>query len=180
MAAKEKSNKEKQVSKSKPSKGEVMHPLNTLQREIDAVFDRFGSGSPFGDWLIPFEKKTGFGLPSGFAKAGIATKSDIVEGEKSYDITVELPGVSEKDISVTVDEGVLSIKGEKRSEEKKEEDNFFLQERGYGSFQRSFRLPDDVDANKIAANHKNGILTVSLPRNKEAKPKGRQISIGSK
>lgn len=179
MAAK--SNKEKQVSKkTKPAEGEVMHPLTSLQREIDAVFDRFGSGGLFGDWSLPFDKNMGVNWPTGLAKAGIATKSDIVEGEKSYDVTVELPGVSENDISVTVDDGVLSIKGEKRSEEKKEEDNHFLQERSYGSFQRSFRLPDDVNADKIAADYKNGVLTVTLPRTKAAKPKGRQISIGSK
>ena len=99
---------------------------------------------------------------------------------ESYDITVELPGVAEKDITVSVEEGVLSIKGEKRSEEKREEDDFSLQERSYGSFNRTFRIPDDVDADKISAKHENGVLSVTLPRTKPAKPKGRQISIGSK
>lgn len=179
MAEKAETDKGKQVGKTKAAQGEVMHPLSSLQREIDAVFDRFASFSPFGDWRSPFGER--FAMPEAFTKAGIAAKSDIAENKKSYDITVELPGVAEKDITVSVDQGVVSIKGEKRAEEKKEEEGgHYLQERSYGSFSRSFRIPDDVDPDKISASYKDGVLSVSLPRTKEAKPKGRQIKIGSK
>ena len=180
MADKAESGKTKEVSKPKASEGAVMHPLSSLQKEIDAVFDRFASFSPFGDWRSSFGER--FAMPEAFAKAGIAAKSDVAESKKSYDITVELPGVAEKDITVSVDQGVVSIKGEKRAEEKKEEKEggYYLQERSYGSFSRSFRIPDDVDSEKIGASYKDGVLSVSLPRTKEVKPKGRQIKIGSK
>ena len=123
MAEKTETSESKDVGKAESTEGEVMHPLSSLQREIDAVFDRFASFSPFSDWRTPFER---FHMPPSLSKAGIAAKSDIVEGKSSYDITMELPGVLEKDISVSVDEGVLSIKGEKKSEEKKEKEDSYL------------------------------------------------------
>jgi len=168
------------VDKPAPAVDESFYPLDSLRREIDSAFERFGSFRSFRDWHFPFDMPRGASALSNAVKSEIATRGDVVENKKSYDITLELPGVEEKDIDVSVDAGILTIKGEKRSEETKDEQDYYMRERHFGSFQRSFQLPDDVNADKIAASHVNGVLTVKLPRKKRAKPKGKRISIKSK
>ena len=107
---------------------------------------------------------------------------DIVEGEKEFTLTAELPGLDEKDVDVSIEEGLLTIKGEKteEKEEKKEgepEKKFYLYERNYGAFTRSFALPPTVDATKIEAEFKKGLLKVRLPKTAEVKSNGRKVAI---
>ena len=107
---------------------------------------------------------------------------DIVEAEKEFVVSAELPGLDEKNVDVSVEEGLLTIKGEKteEKEEKKEgaaEKKFYLYERNYGAFSRSFALPPSVDATKIEAEFKKGVLTVHLPKTLETKPNGRKVEI---
>ena len=95
---------------------------------------------------------------------------DITETENVYEIHAELPGVKESDVNVSVTDNLLTIKGEKQAEEKTDEKNIHRVERRYGSFQRSFTLPRQVDTTQIKTGYKNGILTLTIPKVEKAKP----------
>jgi HSP20 family protein len=86
------------------------------------------------------------------------------ETDKAYEITAEVPGMDEKNVEVKVANGVLTIKGEKQDEKEKTRKDYYMRERSFGSFQRSFQVPDGVDADKIEANFKRGVLTVMPPK----------------
>jgi len=92
-------------------------------------------------------------------------------------VTAELPGVKKDDVSINLKDNVLTISGEKKLEKKIDEKNFHQTERIFGSFQRCFRLPELVDQEKIAAEFKNGILNVSIPKLAEAEPKSIEIKV---
>jgi HSP20 family protein len=96
---------------------------------------------------------------------------DVVENEKELRITAELPGLEEKDVEVTLDQGVLSLRGEKRFEHEEQGNNFHRVERSYGTFHRAIYLPVDVNADKIEASFRQGVLTVTLPKSEKAQPK---------
>ena len=102
---------------------------------------------------------------------------DIAESEKAYEITAELPGMDEKNIEVKVTDGSLTIKGEKQEEKEEKEKDYYLQERRYGSFERSFELPESVDPDKIEASFKKGVLTVTLPKKAEAQKPAKKIEV---
>jgi len=89
-----------------------------------------------------------------------------------------MPGLNKKDISIDVHDGVITIKGERIRKDKESFDSYRIHERQFGSFNRSFRLPDNVNEGKIAAKFTNGELMITLPKTKEIKPEGRQIKIG--
>jgi HSP20 family protein len=108
---------------------------------------------------------------------GKAPAVDIVDKDKAYEITAELPGLDESNIDVKFADGTLTIKGEKRDEKEDKQKGYYLSERRYGSFQRSFGVPDGVDADKIEANFKNGVLTVTLPKTAEAQKSEKKIAI---
>jgi len=96
---------------------------------------------------------------------------DITENEKEYVISGEIPGIDPKDLEVTLNDGILSIKGEKKQESEEKEENYHRIERHYGSFQRSFRLPENINRNELDANYKDGILRLTLPKSKESEVK---------
>ena len=102
---------------------------------------------------------------------------DVKESEAAYEISAELPGLEEKDVEITVADGILTLKGEKSAEKEEQDDNYYRKERVYGSFERSFRLPDEVEADKVEANFKNGVLTVGLPKSEEAKSVVHKVTI---
>lgn len=104
---------------------------------------------------------------------------EIIEKNGDLVVTAELPGVSAKDVEVTVDEGILNIRGEKKEElkEGEPESKYHMWERRYGSFQRSFTLPRTVDAEKISAKFENGVLTIKLPKSEKAKVQGKKVPI---
>lgn len=104
---------------------------------------------------------------------------DITETENSYEIHAELPGVLENDVNVSVTDNLLTIKGEKRQEEKSEERNIHRVERRYGNFQRSFTLPRQVNTGEIKAGFKDGILTLNIPKVEETKPTEIPIEVTS-
>jgi HSP20 family protein len=133
-----------------------------FRSEMDRMFDRFGLPSvrrmfdaePF----FRYESSFGFAMPA----------VDVSENDKAYKITAELPGVTEKDIEVTVAGDVILLKGEKHQEREEKEKNRYLSERSFGAFQRSFALPDGVDRDKIGAEFAKGVLTLTLPKTTEA------------
>jgi HSP20 family protein len=97
--------------------------------------------------------------------------ADITEDDKEYLIKAELPELKREDVKVTVENGVLVISGERKFEKEEKKKKFHRVERGYGTFMRSFALPDDADAGKVKAEFKDGVLTVHLPKTEKAKPK---------
>ena len=158
-----------------PSPSRELQPLDRLREEIDRIFDDFRRGS----WQNPFLRKSLDIEPfwrrelswSGVPAVNIAEKDNALE------ITAELPGMEEKDIDVQFSDGMLVIKGEKKEEKEEKKKDYYLSERHFGSFHRSFRVPDGVDADKIDAQFKNGVLTVSLPKSAEAKKRERKIKV---
>lgn len=102
---------------------------------------------------------------------------DVVEKENSFEITAELPGLDEKDVEVKLVGNSLVIKGEKRQEHKEEKDGYHLSERSFGSFQRSFALPDGVDREQIEAKFGKGVLRVSLPKHPGTGEGAKTISV---
>ncbi len=102
---------------------------------------------------------------------------DIGENDKEYIVKAELPEVKKEDIKVNIDEGTLSISGERKVEKEEKGTKFHRVERAYGRFERSFSLPDETDADKITSEYKDGILTVHLPKNPNAKPASHAIPV---
>lgn len=100
---------------------------------------------------------------------------DISENEKEYSVVAELPGIDEKDIEVTMLDGVLTIKGEKKQEQEEKDETYHRVERRYGSFHRSFRLPEKVEAEKIDATFKDGILRLTMPKSQKREVKKIEI-----
>jgi HSP20 family protein len=103
---------------------------------------------------------------------------DLKEDDGSLVLTAELPGMSDQDIDVEVKNGVLTLKGEKKHTYEDKKDDVQIMERRYGQVQRSLRLPESVDPDKISAKFDNGVLTVTMPKKPEAAPEARKISIG--
>jgi len=102
---------------------------------------------------------------------------DVKETDNSFVLTTDIPGLTKKDIKVNVANGKLSISGERTYETDQENDNYHYRERRFGTFDRSFKLPDTVDEEKISASFKNGILNVALPKNANILPKEREIKV---
>lgn len=151
-------------------------PFENLRREIDRLFDDF---QPSGWWRSPFPRPK-FSMDIDWPSKGewqIAPAMDLVERDKEYEITAELPGLDEKNIDIKLANGMLTIKGEKSEEKEEREKEYYLSERRYGSFQRSFQLPDGIDADKISANFAKGVLTVKLPKSAEAKKNEKKIAV---
>jgi HSP20 family protein len=103
---------------------------------------------------------------------------DISEDDKEYLVKAELPDVKKEDIKLSIHENVLSISGERKYEKEEKGKKYHRVERAYGSFLRSFTLPEDADASKISAECKDGILKVHLPKSEKAKPKSIEVKIG--
>ncbi len=103
--------------------------------------------------------------------------SDAKLAEDSYTITLELPGVAEDDIEITVHEGVVTIQGEKKTEHEEKGETWYFSERQYGAFSRSFRLPADADETGIDANLKDGVLTVTVPKSAPKAKAAKKVEI---
>lgn len=106
-----------------------------------------------------------------------APRVDISETDKEFSIKAEIPDVNKEDVKVSVDDGVLTITGEKKQEKEEKGKKFHRVERYYGSFSRSFTLPENIDEKKIAASFKDGMLNLSIPKTQKSKPKGIEVKI---
>lgn len=151
--------------------GEAWHPFDALRKEVDRLFEDFGDDF----WRRPFRSLAQF-EPK---KLAAAPAVDVAETEKAYEITAELPGLDEKNIEVNVANGGLTIKGEKKEEKEEKNKGYYVSERRYGSFERYFGLPEDVEADKIEATFKNGVLKVTLPKTAEAQKPAKKIEVKS-
>jgi HSP20 family protein len=136
------------------------NPMATLLNELDNV------------WLDDFSR-TGRDL------ANLTYPNvDIIETDAGYGITADLPGLSKEDVKVNIENGVLTISGEKKSEvEKRDENKYYHFERSYGKFSRSFSLPDHVDSVNVEAHFNNGVLQVDIKKTEEAKPKAIEVKV---
>lgn len=150
-------------------------PWQAFRTEMDRLFDRFTGGFGFPSVRKLFDVEPlwrddnlpGMTLPA----------MDVFEDDKAFKITAELPGMSEKDIDVTVTGDLVVIKGEKRQEREEKGKNRYLAERSYGAFQRSFYLPEGVARDKVTAEFTNGVLTVMLPKTVEAQAQQKKIEV---
>ena len=151
-----------------------------MRRDMDRMFKEMSAD--FG--LFPHRLKFPSikSIPAFKSVTGAAEpKVDVTENDKAITVTAELPGMEEKDVNVSVGDGYISISGEKKSEKEEKTKTGYLQERSYGSFQRSFRLPDTVNADKITADLAKGVLTVTLPKTASAAvPKTRKVAVKAK
>ncbi len=163
--------------KDEPKKAEsaVRRPFEGLRREIDRLFDDFDGGF----WRSPF-RRSAFDLEPFWRRElswTTAPAMDVAETDRAYEITAELPGMSEKDVEVVASNGVLTIKGEKKEEKEEKKKDYYLSERRYGSFERRMQIPEDVEADKIEAAFKKGVLTVTLPKKPEAQKPAKKIEV---
>jgi HSP20 family protein len=168
-------------SEERPVGGVLERPweaLMSVRDEIDRMFDEIWSGG----MLSPFRRRrrefteTFRGAPFSWGTSMPAV--DVIDKGKEVQVRAELPGMDEKDIDVRLSEDTLTIRGEKKEErEEREEGNYYVSERRYGSFQRSFRVPEGIDPDKVDANFQKGILTITLPKTPEAQQKAKKIEV---
>jgi HSP20 family protein len=141
-----------------------VHPFFALHREMNRMFDDVFRGFDLAPFGLSSRALDGLGWP----------QIDIDETEKEVRITAELPGLDEKDVSLEIPNGVLSISGEKKTESEDKARRF--SERYFGRFERRIPL-QDIEEDKASAAFKNGVLTVTVPKSAEAKSNGRRIAI---
>lgn len=136
------------------------HGLSGLQEQVNRLFESSFPGRSDNSALTTW-----------------APAVDIYETEDELVVKADLPDVSEKDLDVRIENNTLTIRGERKFEKKVEEENYLRVERTYGSFSRSFSLPNTVNSEAIKAEYKNGVLTVELPKRAESKPKQIKVNV---
>lgn len=141
------------------------HELSHIERRLKKFFEDFDS--PFsGDWGVrPFNN------------GGFTPRVNVTEDNENIFVHAEIPGVDKNDIKINLVGDVLTISGEKKSEQKDENKNYYRIERNYGSFSRSFTLPSEVVVEKISADYKDGVLNITLPKTEQAKAVEKQIEV---
>ena len=140
---------------------QLMEPFSQL-RDIDRLFDDLG-------FRFPAMRYPDF--------AATVPALEMTETKKAYKISAELPGMDAKDIEISLEDGMLRISGEKKTERDEDEKGYRLSERSYGAFERIVRLPAAAEPDKIKARYRNGVLTVSLPKDGKAAARVRKIAV---
>lgn len=144
-------------------------PFSAMRSEMDRMFDSFlGRRWPDTPNMLSGNLRPGVGSPT----------VDVRESPTEIVIEAELPGMTESDIDISLNDGVLSIKGEKKSEREEKQDDYHVTERSYGRFQRSFRVPNTIDEDRIEAKLDKGVLHLTLPKHPEAVKSEKKIQIG--
>ena len=137
--------------------------LGTIQNEMNRVFNSFfdtptpANGTTFRRWIPAM---------------------DLVETESSYVLKADLPGLSQSDVNIEVDDNVLTVSGERKAEHEDRKAGYYRVERSYGSFRRSLTLPEGVDADAVKATFENGVLEVTVPKPAQQAPRKVQIAVG--
>ena len=149
-----------------PEIGRLDRPFAAIQREMDRVFNGFFEAS-----------EPAYSRFSGDRFSAFVPDLNVSESEKSVEISAELPGMNETDIEVSVDKNLLTIKGEKKAGREDQNRSYYHRERRFGSFQRSIRLPDEVEMENIQAAFRDGVLVITLP--KSEKEQARVIEVKS-
>jgi HSP20 family protein len=139
------------------------NPFSMMQREMNRVFDAFNRNWGLG----AFPEFIGAFMP----------RLDVTEDAKVFTVTAELPGMTEKDIDLSLSGDTLTIRGEKKEEKEDKNKNYYYSERSYGSFLRSVPLPRQVETDKVSASFKKGVLTITLPKTVEAAESTKKIEV---
>jgi HSP20 family protein len=141
-----------------------MRELNTIQSEMNRLFNTFFEGTPHGNgpgtlrrWIPPM---------------------DLVETDEAFVLRADLPGLSEKDVSIELEDNVLTVSGERKAEHEERKEGYYRVERASGSFSRSLTLPEGVDPAAVKASFDKGVLEVRIPKPEERKPRKVAISVG--
>ncbi len=132
------------------------------------------SSSHSGFWPSIYDPLRGLGAR--IAKF-LTPASEAGQARDAYHISVELPGVAEEDVEVSVQDGVITVKGEKRQEREEEGDGWYFSERQYGAFSRAFRLPPDADGKRVSAELRDGVLSLTVPRLRPRAPEATRVKI---
>lgn len=149
-------------------RGDETHPFQLLQREMDRLFDEFSGGFE----LAPLARAwSGDGV--------LVPDIDVAETDDDIQLSVELPGVDEKDVEVSLADGVLTITGEKKAETEKKGKSFHRIERSYGAFRRALALPVEIDENKVDAAFAKGVLKITIAKKPGGKSATRTIKISA-
>ena len=135
-----------------------------------SLFSDFGR--LFDEAFTPFTRSA-----NGEGSFAITPALEVTESDDAFAVRLELPGVGKEDVHVSLDDDVLTIKGEKRHEKKEEAGRVVTTEHVYGLFERALRLPETVDVDKLDARHADGVLTVTLPKREEARPVRRELKV---
>lgn len=158
----------------------VLEPLGELRQRMDRMFDDFMDSWHMPSWRHDPWSLATFEMPPLLGKLRgemVDVRFNLSEDGDKLQISAELPGLDEKDVDLTVADGVVIIKGEKKEEHEEKDKDHYLSERRYGSFMRSFRVPESVDENKIKATFDKGVLKIALPKRPEARKKPKKIAI---
>jgi HSP20 family protein len=161
-----------------PTKAADWQPFEVLRNQVDRLFHDFQTGflqTPFYRTLPDIESFWRRDL--GF---NVTPAIDIVEKDRAFEVTAELPGLDAKNIDIQLSDGMLTIKGEKQEEKEEKTKDRYVSERRYGSFRRTLQVPGSVDAEKIEASYKSGVLTVTLPKSAEAEKKQKTVPVSVK
>jgi HSP20 family protein len=147
---------------SAPAAYRPFSPFEFIQNEIDRVFDRFN----------------GNGWPAAFTERPFSPDLEVTETDGTIEVSTELPGMDEKDVEISISDGMLTIRGEKKVEKDEKKKNYRVVERSYGSFERCVSLPSGVDASKVKAKMDKGVLKVEVPKPAAAKAQQVKITTG--
>lgn len=157
------------IQRSGLNRNDTWNPLSRLQEEMNSLFDDYFDFPPSIGLLSP----TSFGK----IKDAYAPDIDIVERDKEYFVKLDVPGVKEEDIDISVKQKVLTVKGKKEEEKEEREGEYYKRERGYGSFTRIITLSDNILEDQIKASLKNGVLCITIPKNLSAETEGKKIML---
>lgn len=158
-----------------PTKAADWQPFDALRNQVDRLFHDFQTGFLQAPFFRPSSDIESFWRRDlGF---NVTPAIDIVEKDKAYEVTAELPGLDVKNIDLQLSNGMLTIKGEKQEEKEEKTKDRYVSERRYGSFRRSLQIPGSIDVEKIEASYKSGVLTVTLPKSQEAQKKEKTIPV---
>jgi HSP20 family protein len=162
------------VKQSAPVPASGPDAWRSLRTEMDRLFDRFTTG-----WGMPSLRRM-FDEPAFRYESSLSMPApavDVSEDAAGYKVTAELPGMSETEIEVVLSGDTLTLKRERRQEKEQKDKNFYLSERSYGSFQRSFYVPDGVDRDKIAADFSKGVFTLTMPKSAKSVEQQKKIEV---
>jgi HSP20 family protein len=161
-----------------PAKPANWQPFDVLRNQVDRLFHDFQNGFLQTPFFRPLPDIESFWRRD--LDFNVTPAIDIVEKDKAFEVTAELPGLDVKDIDIQLANGMLTIKGEKQEEKEEQTKDRYVSERRYGSFRRTLQVPGSVDAENIEASYKSGVLTVTLPKSPEAQKKEKTIPVGVK
>jgi HSP20 family protein len=143
-------------------------PFGAFRREMDRLFE---------DFFAPVEARSFSPAATRGSGSGLWPSLDVDENDQAYIVTAELAGVDQKDIELSLHENALTLRGEKRSEQKQDEGGRRYSERAYGRFERTVPFANEIDADRVEATCENGVLKITLPKNAKARDKDRRIEI---